>query len=204
MAEQFQGFRPHESTGQNDTQREDHGWANRPHEDLVRAFRGLLWQERRGYGKVASNFPPAAIIREEINRMHPYPLFYDPSHTPRVNFFAQLKNAWDVIAFEHYPPAYHRRERPGELSADQMDARRELALTYIRAKERQEPRPDMIKLDPLQVKIIDALAEAADIPYQRGQAEIAIPERFRPYDNIRDFVEAEEAEVRAWQKRQRK
>src|SRR5215217_3508371 len=128
MAEQFRGFRPHESTGQNDTQREDHGWANRPHEDLVRAFRGLLWQERQF---APPNFTPATIIRHKINQMHPYPLYYDPSHTPRVNFFAQLKNAWDVIAYEHYPSEYHLRLRPGELDADQMAARRELSLTYI-------------------------------------------------------------------------
>ena len=171
-------------------------WSEAPHEDLVRAFRGLLWQKRQFYGEFADNFPPAKIIREEINNMHPYPLFYDPSHTPRVNFFAQLRNAWDVVAYEHY-----RWKKTGEEAYDQRDARRELCLTYIRAKKLQEPRPEMIKLDPLQVKILDALAEAAYIPHQGGQAEIEIPERFRPYDNIRDFVDAETAEEKKRQRR---
>jgi hypothetical protein len=128
--------------------------------------------------------------------MHPYPLFYDPSHTPRVNFFAQLKDAWDSIAYEHYRWKSPRGNEYGEPYAQS-----DLCLTYIRAKERQEPRPEMIKLDPLQVKILDALAEAADIPHQRGQAEIEIPEKLRPYDNIRDYVEAADAEEKKRQRR---
>ena len=53
--------------------------------------------------------------------------------------------------------------------------------TYTRQRPWHEPRPEIIKLDPQQVKILDALAEAADIPHQRGQAEIEIPEHIRDY-----------------------
>jgi hypothetical protein len=48
-----------------------------------------------------------------------------------------------------------------------------------------EPRPELIKLDPQQVKILDALAEAAHVPHQRGHAEIEIPDNLRYYNRYR-------------------
>ena len=63
------------------------------------------------------------------------------------------------------------------------EARERLFNTYKRAKERHEPRPEIITLDPLQVKILDALAEAADVPHQRGQAEIEIPQYIKEYED---------------------
>jgi hypothetical protein len=62
-------------------------------------------------------------------------------------------------------------------------------LTYDRAKffkdlipsslSREYPGETTIKLDPFQTRIIDALTEAFDIPHERGQAEIEIPEKLR-------------------------
>jgi len=204
MAEQFRGFRPHESTGQHDTQREDHSWANRPHEDLVRAFRGLLWQERRRHGEFAPNFPPAAIIRQELETKtaHSHTLPYAEDVQKR-EFFSTLRAAWDAIAYEHYPTEHHRRLRPGELDADQMKARWDLSIRHWNAKNRGEPHPELIRLAPMQVRILDALAEAVGIPHQRGQTEIAIPEPFRNYAEEDTKQENErrraEAKRRGWE-----
>jgi hypothetical protein len=153
--------------------REEQSWANWSHEDLVGAFRGLLWQKRQSYGEFVPNFPPATIIRQELVHKEGPQIVYDPQ---RKEFFRKLRDAWDVIAYEHYPQWW---KKPGENVYAQMDARWQLSLTYLRAKDHQESRPEIIRLDPLQVKILDALAEAADIPHQRGQAEITIPEHAR-------------------------
>jgi hypothetical protein len=155
-------------------------WSEAPHADLVRAFRGLLWQKRQFYGEVAPNFPPAAIIRQELETKtaHSHTLPYAEDVQKR-EFFSTLVAAWDVIAYEHYPPERHRRLRPGELEVNQMKARGNLSVTHFNAKDRGEAHPELIRLDPMQVRILDALAEAADIPHQRGQTAIPIPEPFR-------------------------
>jgi hypothetical protein len=41
-----------------------------------------------------------------------------------------------------------------------------------------------IKLSDPQIHIIDALTEAVGIPYQKGQAEIEIPEKLRNYNKL--------------------
>ena len=60
-----------------------------------------------------------------------------------------------------------------------------LSCKYQHALAMGEPRPEIIKLDVQQVKILDALAEAADLPHQRGRAEIEIPENLRYYRRYR-------------------
>jgi len=168
-------------------------WSEASHERLVQAFRNLIQQKQQFWeGFVGQS--PVTIVRDALlNQEHRGFGTYDKLAREQGAFYLDIRHAWDVIAFESY-----KREAaegwPDASRYNQSSARRGLSLTYIRAKERQEPRPEMIKLDPLQSKILDALAEAADIPHQRGQADIEIPERFRPYDNIRDFVDAETAE----------
>ena len=58
---------------------------------------------------------------------------------------------------------------PDHLAEDQINARWNLSIKHRNAKGLQDPNPELIRLDPQQVKILDALAEAADIPHQRGQ-----------------------------------
>jgi hypothetical protein len=69
-------------------------------------------------------------------------------------------------------------------------------VRYLNAKHNKEPRPELIKLDPQQVKILDALADAAGIPHQRGQTEITIPEHSRhgAEDSLREYEERLRAE----------
>jgi hypothetical protein len=103
----------------------------------------------------------------------------------KADFYAKIYDAWDVVAFEHFPDwAYEGRaheRREGELPLTQHYAADNLSCKYQRALAMGESRPEIIKLDPQQVKILDALAEATDIPHQHGQAAIEIPERFRYY-----------------------
>jgi hypothetical protein len=53
----------------------------------------------------------------------------------------------------------------------------------------------------MQVKILDALAEAADIPHQRGQSEVAIPEHIRDYTE--ELIKHDEERRRAEDDRRR-
>jgi hypothetical protein len=159
---------------------ERQSWSEASHEQLVGAFRGLIQQERQKIQ--ASEFEgfsyPAGIVRYELYKQELDRFSDDPLHKQRGEFFRQIRNAWDAIAYEHY-----RQEEYGLVDLyNEGAARGALVETYTRAKARNEPRPEIIKLDPLQMKILDALAEAADIPHQRGQAEISMPEKFRYYD----------------------
>jgi hypothetical protein len=96
-------------------------------------------------------------------------------------FYREIRNAWDAIVYDHYI----RKDGVAD-SVKKRSAAHSLSVVYQRAKAMGEPRPEIIKLDPLQTQILDALAEAADIPHQRGQNEIEIPERHR-YFEIHNF-----------------
>src|SRR5215211_569680 len=168
-----------DSPFQQQSRHQEQGWANRPHEDLVRAFRGLIQKGRQDIlqeGRRPDSLTPAIMIREELGKQSSLHMSPDLLDKQRAAFFWQIEQAWDVIAYEHY-----REEGTGEPTYDRHHAGWFLSSRYHRAVERGEPRPEIIKLDPQQVRILDALAEAADVPHQRGQAEIEIPEHLRLY-----------------------
>jgi hypothetical protein len=53
-----------------------------------------------------------------------------------------------------------------------------LRMYYNHRKSNGRENPDVVKLkDPTQVRLMDALTEAADIPYKKGQTEIVIPDK---------------------------
>jgi hypothetical protein len=97
----------------------------------------------------------------------------EPEKRQRGEFFQEIRDAWDAIAWQHYQ--WH----PDNLSAEQVGSRWDLSVRHFAAKRRQDPHPELIRLDPLQSRILDALAEAADVPRQRGQADIEIPDHLR-------------------------
>ena len=105
----------------------------------------------------------------------------DPLDKQRAAFFLPIKDAWDIIAYDRYIMEGFRE--PDHLERDH--AGHSLSGRYQRAVALGEPRPELIKLDLLQTRILDALAEAADVPHQRGQAAIEIPERLRYYAHYR-------------------
>jgi hypothetical protein len=144
----------------------------------VHSFRNLVRQKQQEIlqeGRKTPFFTPAIMISHELGNQTIHDIGYpERFESQRAAFFEPISAAWDVIAYEHYI-------RPGvhPFYATRYGARLRMSGTYVRAKDRQEPRPEIIKLGPLQVKILDALAEAGDVPHQRGQAEIEIPEDFR-------------------------
>jgi hypothetical protein len=147
------------------------------------AFRGLIWQKRQEFRdwRDAASFSPALLIKQELRHQTSLHMSPDPLDKQRAEFYQPIKDAWDVIAYNDY-----RAERTGEpIHVERDHAGHFLSSRYQRAVAMGDPRPELIKLDPQQVRILDALAEAADIPHQRGQAAIEIPEGLRYYAHHR-------------------
>jgi hypothetical protein len=154
------------------------------HEELVQGFRHLIdtsiQEDLRLKGERHSlRTYPALIIRnalgvqEQSIRQPGY--LTNQLAQERGLFYFKIRHAWDVIAFDHY------RMRDGvEDAFEKQRAADSLSAAY-QIGAMGETRPEIIKLDPLQVQILDALAEAADIPHQRGQSEIEIPEKLRDF-----------------------
>lgn len=133
---------------------EKQSWYERSHEELVKGFRSII-QERvqltRGY------FSPEETVRSN--------LWWRETGKMGRAFFSPLRAAWDVLAYDRYEPG----------SIVESEAGSDLQYDYLMTHE------TVIKLSQLQVRIIDALTEAVEIPHERGQVEIEIPENFRYY-----------------------
>jgi hypothetical protein len=92
-------------------------------------------------------------------------LFHQAHNQPnkeKKRFFRPIEYAWDVLAVDR---CKWNGERRYEALSQHLN--------------REYPGETTIKLDPFQTRIIDALTEAFDIPHERGQAEIEIPEELR-------------------------
>ncbi len=151
---------------------EQQGWHDRPHAELVDAFRGLIRKEHLALGDRARFFPPIKIIHDALLHQVQYIFSDDRADKQRGAYFGQILDAWDVIAYEHYDEELSEKHHAG-LNLD---------TKYHRAKARNTPHPEIITLeDSLQVRIIDAAAEAAGIPHQRGQTAFAIPQKLWDY-----------------------
>ena len=150
-------------------------WQERSHEELVAGFRRAIRQEQQALGELAKYHSPVTIIDSAFSREVQYLFSDNPAEIRRGEFFAPIKSAWEIIAYDHY----------GQGSLNTGDLERHyagLALDgqYQRAKVLNHPHPELIRLtDPLQMKILDAAAEAVDIPHRKGQADFIIPAHVR-------------------------
>jgi hypothetical protein len=81
----------------------------------------------------------------------------------RFNFFYTLGIAWDALAFDRYEFGSNTHfEAGGDVS------------NY--SGEVEKP---VVNLNPVQTRLIGALAEVAGIPYKREQNQIPIPEKLQ-------------------------
>jgi hypothetical protein len=157
---------------------EQQGWQDRPHAELVEAFRSTIQHEQQALGDLAKYHSPVKIIDAAFSKQVQYIFSDNKEDQQRGGFFAQILHAWQVIAYEHYGK--------GSVSSGDLDrhfASLDLCTQYQRAKARNAPQPEILTLtDPLQVRIIDAAAEAVDIPHQRGQTSFEIPQKLWDYE----------------------
>lgn len=139
--------------------REQQGWYDRPHSQLVDALKAFVQQRHQRFG---GHFSPEEILRSKLKWQA------DTSNSKERDFFQPLLNSWDALVYDRYEPGSQEERVAGS------------SLHYYSSCDDGGP---SIKLsDPLQIKIIDALADVAQIPHQKGQAEIAIPKKIREYD----------------------
>jgi hypothetical protein len=173
--------------------REQQGRGERSHDERVKSFRNAILQEKRALGDLAKYHSPVKIIDAALSKQVQYIFSDDKAEKQRGEFFAPIKHAWEVIAYEHYGK--------GSVNSGNLErhyAGLALSTQYQRARARNKPHPEIIRLsDPLQIQILDAAAEAADIPHRKGQAAFEIPDYLRMYEQRLRKANAE------WERRRR-
>ena len=78
-----------------------------------------------------------------------------------------VRSAWDALSYDRYEPGSREEGLAGSVLQAYSGATRE---------------PSIKLTHPMQVKVLDALTEAAGVPHQRGKTEIEIPEKLRNYN----------------------
>jgi hypothetical protein len=182
MKERGEGRPQEELTTENTIKQkqDERGWYERQHKKLVKKLQDYVEKQEKVFGEY--------LTREEIIRM--YLNFEEESGDERIKaFFAPLRRAWDVLAYERYEPGSSEEHQSGILLSRLHRYYRESTIRLS---------------DPLQVKVIDALTEVCAIPHVRGQAEIEIPEKLRDYDRWILSTEYQEKLGKARAERKRK
>lgn len=158
--------------------REQQGSGERSHAELVAAFQNAIRQEQQALGDLAKYHSPVKIVDAAFSKQVQYIFSDNKEDKQRGEFFSKILHAWEVIAFEYFGK--------GSVNSGDLDrhyAGLDLCAQYQRAKALNKPHPEIITLtDPLQVRMIDAAAEAVGIPHQRGQISFEIPQKHWDYE----------------------
>jgi hypothetical protein len=125
--------------------------------------------------------PPETVIRNVLE-------WYADSSMEQEDTFFTLQSAWDALAYDKYETGSREEGLAGSL----------LQAYYGETKE-----PAIKLTNPKQVLLLDAMAEAAGVPHQRGQTEITIPEKLRKYNQYLMSSEYEELWNKAKSQRNR-
>ena len=163
-----EGERPHtENTGQPPNLMEQGGI---PHEQLVESFRGLIRDHQAIYQQLPSihenPHEPDAISSETAVR-GVLDWYAGSANTEMGEQMFTVRSAWDALSYDRYEPGSREEGLAGSVLQAYYGATRE---------------PSIKLTHPMQVRVLDALTEAAGVPHQRGQTEIEIPEKLRNYN----------------------
>jgi hypothetical protein len=143
------------------------------HERLVQSFQALIREQQQLYTSIRSPeerevLPPEAIVRKQLD------WYSDTPNKEKAETFFTLRSAWDALAYDRY-----------EIGSKEEG----LAGSVLQAYYSATHEPTIKLSDPRQVRMLDALTEAAGVPHQRGQTEVQIPEKLRNY--TKDQMSAE-------------
>ena len=138
-----------------------------PHAQIVRSLRRYIDDQQDLYRDILrtpkdrERLTPAEILRSKLDwesgRIKP----------EQAEFFDPLRYAWDAIAYDHY---------------DTGTAAAGLAGSTLSMYYNATHNPLITLTDQAQIRLLDAMAEAARIPHEKGRAEIEIPEKLRHYN----------------------
>src|SRR5215213_4733551 len=95
---------------------EPRGWYDRPHVELVGAFKGFI-KER--YERFGGFIPPEEIIRQKLDveaTSSHLPSDAPPEEQRRAeDFFFKIRQAWDAVAYDRYEPGSSAESIAGSL-----------------------------------------------------------------------------------------
>jgi hypothetical protein len=157
---------PGELTGQNQNLIEQ----GTPHEQLVATFRSLIREHQDTYAKLHSigeNPHEPEVLSPETAVRGVLDWYAGSANTEMGEHMFTVRSAWDALSYDRYEPGSREEGLAGSVLQAYYGATRE---------------PSIKLTHPMQVKVLDALAEAAGVPHQRGQTEIEIPEKLRNYN----------------------
>jgi hypothetical protein len=149
----------------------------RSHEALVAAFRQAIRRSRqRELEARGEHWSPVHIIQSELFHQAQFRYMSDrgryAAYKQLGEFYTPIYRAWDVIAYEHFG-----------RGSDDMGAEGRHAARLHLSRHMKQTGQTVITLSAQQTRILDALAEAADIPHQKGHTDIEIPEYLRGYED---------------------
>jgi hypothetical protein len=158
-----------------------------PHAELVAAFRTLIRQQQETHAMIRAPHerevvPPETVVRGILD------WYSGSAHQDQSEIFFTLRSAWDALVYDQYEPGSREEGLAGSLLQGYYGATQE---------------PTIRLTDSMQVRVLDALAEAADIPHQRGQSIIEIPEKLRNYNQYLLSPEYQERFTQAQAKKKR-
>jgi hypothetical protein len=126
------------------------------HQELVAAFRAHI-DHKMKWGILGDKPVPAhRQIEERLRQV----LSNSPYRSEKERYFKPLHAAWQLITYDRLEPG----------TEDERSATAAILDAY-----RDNP---VIQLNETQVRTLDAMAEAAGIPHQRGQNSLTIPEKY--------------------------
>ena len=142
-----------------------------PHETLVDSFRHLIVEQQQTH---AMMFASKGGVEGEAELLSPERAvrgvldWYSGSANPELgDHMFTVRSAWDAMVYDSYE------------SGSSVEG---LAGSVLQAYYHTTHEPKIKLTHPMEVRVLDALAEAANVPHQRGQSEIEIPEKLRNYN----------------------
>jgi hypothetical protein len=141
-----------------------------PHEHLVQAFRKLIKEQQDVHAALNSlgAYPHEQEVLSPQRAVRSVLEWYAGSANKELgqNLFT-VRSAWDALSYDSYEPGTREEGLAGSV----------LQAYYSSTRE-----PTIKLTNPMQVKVLDALTEAAGVPHQRGKTEVEIPEKLRNYN----------------------
>ena len=161
-----------------------------PHEKLVESFRGLIKEQQevhtglRSFAEYAHEpevLSPERAVRSVLD-------WYAGSANKEMGeHMFTVRSAWDALSYDRYEPGSREEGVAGSVLQAYYGATRE---------------PTIKLTHPMQVRVLDALTEAAGVPHQRGKSEVEIPEKLRNYNQYLMSPEYQarltEAQAKRW------
>jgi hypothetical protein len=141
-----------------------------PHERLVETFRGLIRDNQAIYQQLHSihEHPHESDVISPETAVRGVLDWYAGSANKELSeHMFTVRSAWDALSYDRYEPG--SREEG-------------LAGSVLQAYASATGEPKIKLTHPTEVRVLDALTEAAGVPHQRGQTEVEIPEKLRNYN----------------------